>query len=58
MGMSWPCLHIHIYVGLYTVPGTSIEPTTLSHNTGEYSFQFMMVCLSVFCKTKTPPQTA
>ena len=56
LSSSWndECL---ICVGLYT--GTSTVKNTISQNTGAYSFQFLMVCLSVFCKTQTtvkPPK--
>ena len=47
--------HLHvILLGLYN--GTPYQHQTVCCFT--YSFQFITVCLSVFCKTKTPPQTA
>ena len=38
----------------YPVPSTSTVPNTASPNTGAYSFQFLTVCLSVFCKSHQP----
>ena len=45
--------------GCTLVPGTSTVKNTVSQNTGAYSFQFLTVCLSVFCKNQTtvkPPK--
>ena len=52
MFLNSPYSQLHgISVGQYT--GTSTVPNTVSQNTGEYSFQYLTVCLSVFCKTQT-----